>query len=139
MKKIHFVIVLSLLLSACTKSPKIGADYLGGGTIFDPSTYNPQLYLLSAAHPNPTPQEALKPVIITCHGYSASTFEWDELKTWSAGRTDYYISQVLLAGHGTTYDEFKKSTWHNWQASIMEEYAKLVNAGYKNINFAALD
>lgn len=137
MKNIPVTIILLLLLSGCSKSPEIGKDYLGGGTIFDPSTYNPKAYLLSASNPNPSILEALKPVIIACHGYPASTFKWDEFKNWSAGRPEYNISQVLLAGHGTTYEEFKKSTWRNWQASIMQEYTKLVSAGYKNINFAA--
>jgi carboxylesterase len=137
MKNIFIACILLFLFAGCKKTPNIAADYLGGGTIFDSSIYNPRDYLVSAANPNPTPAEAQKPVIIACHGYSASTFEWDEFRTWSAGRTDYYISQVLLAGHGTTYADFKKSTWHDWQMSIKNEYNKLVSAGYKNINFAA--
>lgn len=137
MKNIILLCCFFLALTSCNKSPDIGADYLGGGTIFDPSTYKPDEYLLSAAKPHPTTEEALKPVIIACHGYSASTFEWDEFKAWSANRHDYYISQVLLAGHGVTYDDFKKSTWHDWQSAIITEYNKLLSAGYKNINFAA--
>lgn len=137
MKNILIAFILLSFLAGCKKTPNISDDYLGGGTILDSSIYNPENYLLSASNPNPTAAEAQKPVIIACHGYSASTFEWDEFRTWSAGRTDYYISQVLLAGHGRTYEDFKKSTWHDWQASIKNEYNKLVNAGYKNINFAA--
>ncbi len=137
MKNIFIACILLFLFAGCKKTPNITADYLGGGTIFDSFIYNPQNYLVSASNPNPTPAEAQKPVIIACHGYSASTFEWNEFRTWSAARTDYYISQVLLAGHGTTYADFKKSTWHDWQMSIKNEYNKLVNAGYKNIDFAA--
>ena len=137
MKKILIAAMTLLLFAGCKKTPDISADYLGGGSclihpfiILRITSYPHQIQILRAA-------EAQKPVIIASHGYSASTFEWNEFKTWSAGRTDYYISQVLLAGHGTTYADFKKSTWHDWQSSIADEYNKLVKAGYKNINFAA--
>lgn len=137
MKNIVALAIISLLLCSCGKQPNIGAEYLGGGVLKDSSIYNPQAFLLSVSKPNPTVTEALKPVIITCHGYSASTYEWSEFRAWSGGRTDFFFSNVLLAGHGTTYEEFKKSTWRDWQSSIKNEYTKLVAAGYKNINFAA--
>ena len=137
MKKILVATITLLLFAGCKKTPNITADYLGGGIIMDSSIYNPQNYLVSASNPNPTAAEAQKPVIIACHGYSASTFEWSEFRTWSAARPDYYISQVLLAGHGSTYADFKKSTWRDWQSSIAVEYNKLVKDGYKNIDFAA--
>ena len=137
MKQFFAAMVTLFLLGSCNKNPDITADYLGGGVLKDSSIYFPQNYLLSVSKPNPTAAEAVKPVIITCHGYSASTYEWSEFRTWSAGRTDYLISNVLLAGHGTTYEDFKKSSWHDWQTSIKTEYAKLKAAGYKNINFAA--
>ena len=129
--------MLLTLITACKKSPKVSADILGGGTLFDPSVYHPEKYLVSLSNPTPNVTDAQKPVIIACHGYSASTFEWDEFRTWSAARTDYSISQVLLDGHGKTYDDFKKATWHNWQSSIAAEYTALVKAGYKKIDFVA--
>ncbi len=137
MKKLFAACIMLVVFSGCGKDPAVPADYLGGGVLKDSSIYFPQNYVLSVSKPNPTAAEALKPVIITCHGYSASTYEWSEFRAWSAGQTDYLISNVLLAGHGTTYDEFKNSTWHHWQASIKAEYNKLKAAGYKNINFAA--
>jgi carboxylesterase len=137
MKQLFTLAVISLLLSSCGKEPSIPADYLGGGVLKDSSIYNPQAFLLSVSKPNPTAAEALKPVIITCHGYSASTFEWSEFRAFTAGRTDLLLSNVLLAGHGTSYNDFKKSTWRDWQASIKAEYTKLVSAGYRNIHFAA--
>jgi carboxylesterase len=137
MKKILLAFIILIAFAGCKKTPIIPASDLGGGQIFDPSTYNPAKYLVSVANPNPNATDALKPVIIACHGYSATTFEWDEFRAWSAGRTDYFISQVLLAGHGTTYADFKAATWHDWQASIAAEYNKLVGEGYKNIDFAA--
>jgi carboxylesterase len=94
---------------------------------------NRQNIWFSLAVPAPTPEQALKPVIIACHGYTATTFEWDELRNWSAG-SDVYLSQVLLGGHGRSYEEFKESSWHDWQRAIKEEYERLEKAGYQNIN-----
>jgi carboxylesterase len=137
MKKILVIAIILLLFAGCKKTPVISADILGGGKIFDPSLNDPAAYRISVSQPNPNITQAQIPVIIACHGYSATTFEWDEFRAWSNGRNDYYIDQVLLAGHGTTYDDFKKSTWHDWESSIMNEYNLLIKEGYKNINFAA--
>ena len=134
MKKILLSTALIILLIGCSKSPKITNEMLDSGKIFDPS---PEKYLVSYANPTPTPAEKSKPVLIACHGYSATTFEWDELRTWMGGRTDFYLSQVLLGGHGRSYEEFKKSTWKDWQSAIIEEYTRLVSEGYTNINFIA--
>jgi carboxylesterase len=137
MRKIFIATMALILFAGCKKSPSISPDDLGGGVIFDPSMYNPAKYLVSVSNANPTAAEVQKPVIIACHGYSATTIEWDEFRAWSGGRTDYSISQVLLAGHGTTYADFKKATWRDWQSSIKAEYTKLSNEGYKNIDFVA--
>jgi len=136
MKKILFAAMMMLALAGCKKTPVIPAADLGGGVIMDPSLTDPSAYRISVSQPNPTPAQAQIPVIICCHGYTASTFEWDEFRTWSNGTSKYYIDQVLLAGHGTTYDAFKKSTWHDWESSIMDEYNLLVKEGYQNISFA---
>jgi carboxylesterase len=42
-----------------------------------------------------------------------------------------------LGGHGRDYDDFKSATWEDWQQPIIDEYNKLKNLGYQNINFAA--
>ncbi|MBO0933015.1 alpha/beta hydrolase [Fibrella aquatilis] len=134
MKTILSLLVAAAMTVACSKEPAITKDMLDGGTLFDPSIYKPDLYLVSKAKPAPTPEQARTPVIIACHGYSATTFEWDELRTWLGNRTDVYLSQVLLGGHGRSYADFKKSTWHDWQGAIMAEYDALVKAGYTNIS-----
>lgn len=125
------IIVIGL---GCSSEPAITKDMMDGDVLFDPSLYRPQLYLVSKALPNPTPEQARKPVIIACHGYSASTFEWDEFSNFLGSRTDIYLSQVLLGGHGRTYEEFKQSTWHDWQDAIKAEYDGLIKAGYQNIS-----
>lgn len=136
--KIFFSFCLLVAISlACSKEPAITNEMVDGGTLFDPSIYKPEKYLVSKAIPTPTPEQARKPVIIACHGYSATTFEWDEFRNWANGRTDFYLSQVLLGGHGRSYEDFKKSTWHDWQAAIMTEYDALVKAGYQNISLVS--
>lgn len=134
MKTLFSLFCLITLSLACSKEPAITKEMVDGGTLFDPSIYNPEKYLVSKAIPTPTAEQARKPVIIACHGYSATTFEWDEFRTWANGRTDFYLSQVLLNGHGRSYEDFKKSTWHDWQAAITAEYDALVKAGYQNIS-----
>ncbi len=136
MKKIIYILFAALLISACDKSPEITDDILDGDVIFDPSIYNPADYLISKSLPNPTAEEASKPVIICGHGYTASTFEWDEYREWMGNRTDFYMSQVLLGGHGLDYESFKNASWKNWQSSIIEEYIALENAGFTDISFA---
>lgn len=134
MKKLITVSLLVIVCFACAQEPEITADMLDGNTIFDPSLYEPESRLLSYAIPEPTPEQAAKPVIIACHGYTATTFEWDELRSWMGEREDVYISQVLLGGHGRTYADFKDSGWKDWQTAITEEYSRLERAGYQNIS-----
>jgi carboxylesterase len=138
-KNIFFrlLVIFLLFLSSCSKSPDIDNEtMLDGDKIFDPSLYNPAKYLVSVAIDDPTTIQQNTPVIIAVHGYSASTFEWDEFRIYSAANADILISQVLLGGHGRTYEEFKNSTWEDWQEPIMTEYNALRNLGYTNISFA---
>ena len=134
MKTSLLLLGMAIVGLACSSEPDITPDMLDGGTMFDPSIYNPEKYLVSRAVPNPTPAQAARPVIIACHGYSATTFEWDEFRTYLGNRTDVYLSQVLLSGHGRSYEDFKKATWHDWQAAITAEYEALLKAGYQNIS-----
>jgi len=138
-KNIFFklTVFVLLLLSACSKYPDIDNEtMLDGDQIFDASLYNPEEYLVSAAIDNPTTIQKNTPVVIAVHGYSASTFEWDEFRDYSDLNADILVSQVLLGGHGRTYDEFKNSTWEDWQEPILTEYNALRDKGYTNINFA---
>lgn len=131
-----FILLISLCFLSCNRSPSITDQDLDGNVLFDLSLYQPEKYLVSAYKPNPSDQEKQIPVLIAAHGYSASTFEWDELRKYADSvKSGILISQVLLGGHGKTYDDFKNSTWRDWQASILLEYKKLVQAGYTNISF----
>ncbi|ARV14251.1 alpha/beta hydrolase [Polaribacter sp. SA4-12] len=130
-------VIFLLILSGCSSEPEIdNATMLDGDQIFDASLYNPTTYLVSHAITNPTTVQKNTPVIITVHGYSASTFEWDEFRTYSDANANILMSQVLLGGHGRSYEDFKNATWKNWQEPITAEYNALLEKGYTNINFA---
>jgi carboxylesterase len=129
-------LLISLCILSCNRTPSITDQDLDGNVLFDLSLYQPEKYLVSAYKPNPSDQEKQIPVLIAAHGYSASTFEWDELRKYADSiKSGILISQVLLGGHGRTYQDFKNSTWRDWQASILLEYKKLVQAGFTNISF----
>lgn len=131
-----FVIFL-LIFSACAKSPDIdNKTMLDGNQVFDPSLYNPAQYLVSVGISNPSDVQKNTPVIMAVHGYSSSTFEWNEFRTFCEAKSNVLVSQVLLGGHGRTYQEFKNSTWEDWQEPILTEYNALVAKGYTNISFA---
>jgi carboxylesterase len=131
---ICFMLSLNLFLGSCGDIPEISDDLLDGKVIFDPSLLSPEDYLISLSNPNPTAEEASRPVFIMCHGYSASTFEWQEFQDWSGNTDEYFISRVLLGGHGRTYEDFKSSSWHDWQQAIFDEYESLLDAGYTNLH-----
>src|SRR5436190_20222017 len=122
MKKLSLLFLSAVLaMTSSCSGPNITDDLLDGNIIFDPSLYNPEEFLVSAKYPNPTPDDLDKHIILAIHGYSATTFEWQEFKDWSTD-PNYRISQVLLGGHGTDYEDFKNSTWEDWRSSITREY-----------------
>lgn len=135
MKYIIYTLLLSVSfgLTGCME-PDITVDLLEGDVLMDASINQPEKYLVSAKYPSPTATDLSKHIILAIHGYSASTFEWDEFRAWSDSTGPYRISQVLLAGHGTTYEEFKSSTWKDWRSAITEEYEKLEALGYTKIS-----
>jgi carboxylesterase len=136
MKKFSLLLLflLTLVFYSCS-DPTITNDMLDGKVIFDPSLYNPEQFLVSAKYPNPTAGDLSKHIILVIHGYSATTFEWQEFADWSTN-PNYRISQVLLDGHGRDYDTFKSSKWEDWRSAITDEYEKLIALGYTKISIA---
>lgn len=130
--------ILTLLFAAtfiCTGcQPEITDDLLDGNIIFDASLYKPEEFLVSAKYPNPTQADLNRHILIAVHGYSASTFEWQEFQNWTGENKPYRISQVLLGGHGRTYADFKEATWRDWSQAISTEYEKLEALGYTKIS-----
>jgi carboxylesterase len=78
-----------------------------------------------------------RPVIITCHGYTGTTFEWKEFKAFAEKNGHVLVSSVLLGGHGRDLEIFRKSSWRDWRKPIEDEYLALVGQGYKHISIAA--
>ncbi len=138
MKTFRYIPLFWLILFAsCAKTPEIDdATMLDGDRIFDLSLSQPENFLISARYPVPDNEQKNIPVIIAAHGYSATTFEWDELREYADSTRTFLVSQVLLGGHGRSYQDFKESTWKDWQMSIRDEYEKLSDMGYKNIYLA---
>ena len=123
------------MLAACNPQPDIDdATMLDGTQINDLSLYNPEDYLVSLALPNPTEAQKNTPVLIAAHGYSASTFEWDELQEFARQDGSFLVSQVLLGGHGRDFSDFKAARWQDWQSSIRDEYRRLRAAGFTNLS-----
>lgn len=133
----YLLLIIVLFIFGCAGEPNITDADLDGNVLFDPSIYSPEQYLISKSKPSPNEQEKQQPVIIVAHGYTATTFEWNEFKRYvDSTNAGILVSQVLLGGHGRTYQEFKNSSWKDWQESIIQEYQQLVKAGYRNISFA---
>ena len=78
--RIHFLWIFFTIFFACSPEPEVEDGILDSVEIVDPSLLNPEKYLVSAQISNPTNEDLNKPVIIAVHGYSASTFEWSELR-----------------------------------------------------------
>lgn len=137
MKQIFFILMLLPLLPGCNPQPDIDdATMLDGTQINDLSLFQPEKYLVSLAIPNPTEQQKNTPVLIAAHGYSATTFEWDELREFADQDGTFLVSQVLLGGHGRDFADFKAARWQDWQSAIRDEYLRLKQAGFKNISLA---
>ncbi|MDX9747832.1 MAG: hypothetical protein RBT57_04965 [Paludibacter sp.] len=137
MIRITFLLLMAFALVACNPQPDIDdATMLDGTQINDLSLYKPEKYLVSAAIPNPTEQQKNTPVLIAAHGYSATTFEWDELREYADSKGTFLVSQVLLGGHGRDFADFKAASWRDWQSSIRDEYKRLRTAGFKHISLA---
>jgi len=137
MKQLFFVFTTLLLVLACSKEgkqPPIDNEKdLDGTIVQDSSLTYPERFLLSAAVPAMLNPDLNQPVLICAHGFSATTYEWLEMRDF-AKSNGFYTSLVLLGGHGTNYNDFKQASWEDWQQPIIEEYNKLVKLGFTNIS-----
>lgn len=133
-------LILPCFFSCEITQEKIDSSMLDGDIVFDSTSRT-----ISDSIPNPTPEQLNRPVIIAVHGFSATTFEWQEFRDFCDSINSTYqaspdshvlVSQVLLGGHGLTYDDFKNSTWQGWQDPIVKEYQKLRSQGYQYISLA---
>jgi carboxylesterase len=127
--------LLALVLPACDSPIEYEPGWLDGPEVSDPSLNTPG-YSLST-RPGMTAADRARPVIIAAHGYTASTYEWQEFREYAESTSPVLVSLVLLGGHGRTVaDDFAPSTWRQWGQPILDEYAALVAQGYTNISIA---
>ena len=125
--------LLTTLLSSCGEATfDYEETWMDSPTTEDASLNDPS-YRVSS-DPQRTAADRDKPVIITVHGFTASTFEWEEFRGHAAADERVLVSSVLLGGHGRSVYVFQKSTWQEWGAPILDEYDALVAAGYTNIS-----
>ena len=79
-----------------------------------------------------------KPVVLLAHGFSASSYEWEDLARYidqhAKGAVRY--SKIVLGGHGRSLEAFKNSDWQDWGKPILEEYRALAAKGFTNISLA---
>jgi carboxylesterase len=102
-----------------------------------PLTQDPSLSdrnALVSTHTDLKDIDRATPVIIAAHGFTASTYEWEEFRDFATADTRVLISLVLLGGHGRSTDAFRFSTWEDWGKPILDEYKALVAAGFTNIS-----
>ncbi|MFT3751697.1 MAG: hypothetical protein QM800_02085 [Paludibacter sp.] len=137
-KNILYIVLMAVsgLLISCNPTPDITSTMLDSGNFKYNVPDSLQRHLVSNYLANPTEVQKNMPVLIAAHGYSATTFEWDEFRSYADSAKTFYVSQVLLGGHGTSYADFKATSWEDWQQSIKEEYHKLDSLGFKKIYLA---
>jgi carboxylesterase len=70
-------------------------------------------------------EEFVRSVIIAVHGFTASTYEWEEFRAFAEEKGTALVSLVLLGGHGANIEDFTKSTWLDWQKPVITEYNTL--------------
>lgn len=90
--------------------------------------------LVSQEIPAPTEAQKAAPVVIAAHGFNATEFETSLAAAHLRAR-GALVSEVLLGGHGTSLEDFSRSTWRTWQAPVLAEYEALVARGYASIGF----
>jgi carboxylesterase len=129
-------LAMAALLAGCSESPMEYEEWwLDSPSVFDPSLNDPQHRL--STRPGLTTADRSRPVIIAVHGFTASTYEWQEFRAWAESNSPVLVSLVLLGGHGRTLDDFRGSTWRTWGQPILDEYEALVAQGYTSISIAS--
>jgi carboxylesterase len=130
---ISILLVIIALLSGCANY-EYESGWLDSEYTKDESLLNPGFLVSDRAVTDP---EMLNmPVIICAHGFTATTYEWKEFAEYAESTGKVLVSNILLGGHGRSVDEFKESSWEDWQAPVIEEYKALSELGYTNINLA---
>lgn len=132
--KLFLLLVGCSITLGCSTPVEYEDDWLDSPDVTDPSLSDASFRV--STRPGMTEADRSKPVVITAHGFTASTFEWEEFHEFAERDGSVLVSRVLLGGHGRTIADFKESTWRDWGHPILEEYESLVAQGYTNISIA---
>ncbi|HEY9854821.1 MAG TPA: hypothetical protein V6D05_03720, partial [Stenomitos sp.] len=125
MRRLGLTLLLGLVTGCSTTYPIQAGDLDGG-------THPASSKLVSQEFPNPSEAEKDQLVVVAAHGYTATTFELQPAAIYLRSQ-GMRVSEVLLGAHGTSVQDFEKSTWKTWQAPIVDEYHALQSKGYRNI------
>lgn len=128
------ILAFFLLVGGCAREPEYGDDWMDSPLTQDPALSDSSS--LVSTRPGLTAVDRQRPVIIAAHGFSASTYEWGEFRTYAEANSDVLVSLVLLGGHGRDLDTFEASTWEEWGAPILAEYHALAAQGFTNLSLA---
>lgn len=126
----------SLLISGCLPLNEVECDATCQASWLDGSAVRDTADLVSQRLPAPDSATLAKPVIIAAHGFTASTYEWEEFQRYAEADGRVLVSRVLLGRHGTDIDDFEAGTWRDWGRPILEEYRALTRMGYTKIALA---
>lgn len=140
-KKRFWIFVIPFLLVVFVKSflwtpYRILDSWMDSPLTKDESLHDPN-YLVSTRFSEFSPALLNTPVIVAVHGYSATTFETDELRAYME-KKGVLVSQVLMGGHGRDLDSFIASSWHDWGGPILHEVEQLKALGFKHISILAI-
>src|SRR5690606_19402656 len=112
----------SLLVSGCLPLNEVECDATCEASWLDGNTVRDTADLVSQRLPSPDSATLAKPVIIAAHGFTASTYEWEEFQRYAEADGRVLVSRVLLGRHGTDIEDFEAGTWRDWGRPILEEY-----------------
>lgn len=79
---------------------------------------------ISIRSPEPFFYLGNKTGILLIHGFTGSPAELRPLGNFLRNQ-DYTVYAPLLAGHGTSPEELKKTTWQDWWQSVLDGYKRL--------------
>lgn len=125
MRRLGIALLLGLATGCSTTYPIQAGDLDDGA---HPVT--PRLVSQEFASPSEAEKDAL--VVVAVHGYTATTYELKPAADYLRSQ-GIRVSEVLLGAHGTSIQDFEKSTWKTWEAPIVAEYQALRQEGYRNV------
>ena len=105
------------------------SHWMDSPTTIDPALTDPKT-LISSRLSTPTEAQKTAPVCVLVHGFSASSFEWQEFLSHANQWDDTVLfSTIVMGGHGRNFDSFKSASYQDWFAPITEEVQRLQSLG----------